>query len=1057
MRAAHQMGNVAIALFWALLAVASACADDATADRVNRLIAHARFDEAQTIVEAELRLQHQAATADKLQIAYWQNELGLIAQDRGRIKDAIRAFSEALRLRRQTLGRNHPDTAILMNNLATMLTRQGRHDEALSLLTDALRINRANRGPLHSYTVTNISNLGLLNLARGRYAEAERGLKDALTRTVTVEGGSSRNASTSMHNLASCYITTLQLEKAERLLSRALAVETKMFGENHPAIAASLNNLGELKRLQGNFVDAEQAYLRAAAIDLKVSGPESTDYAIDQTNLAALYQETGRHNAAHEALAKASDILARSTDHDAATASVVAADIARLLKNEGRLPEATALYLKSLRLNSLALGPEHPDSVPALTDLARMHAITGNATMALEYGSRAINLVGRAFGYTSPQYARASLSHAFLLSELKEQSKAMAWAQSSRNRIVKDFGARSLDAGTADLLIARLALQESHLSEAEASARSALSTLSPLLPPTALQIADTHDLLGRILLARGDWQNAFIHANAAFRILSHRQSYNSQRVQAGYLHTEPEPGGVSERLLHAAFAAGATSATHRNHLPAAFEAAEAISADREARALAQGSIKFHASDAEAMKTLRRHQVLLAEAFQLDRQIIAASASYSPESNDRVALLNARARQTHAEIFNTDTRLRQLLPAYAAAFAGKPVTLQSAQASLKARDLVLYVLPASEQTFVMAVTRSSATLHVAATPSPSLQQQVDRLRAQLDPARWKNSFEPFDRELAHKLFNELFEPLKDQIDSSATIYAITSGPLQSLPLGVLVTEPPAGGVAGNSSPDLLRATQWLAKNHAIVSLPSFASLQLLRGLRDTSPASDPFLGIGAPALRQSHKPRLPSARRELEALNRLLGSSVARNLLTGSNATKAAFLQAHPGDARVIAFATHSVPGRELDGSAPGLVLSDDGSNAQTLTSGEIADLDLRADWIILSACSTAGEGSSSMQTLVQAFFRAGAKSILASHWSLSDRAAGLLTVSTLRHFRSAPADGQAVALQRAMAEIMMDKSNPLNAHPSTWGAFSLIGEAYPKTDKSAAGSANSND
>ena len=106
---------------------------------------------------------------------------------------------------------------------------------------------------------------------------------------------------------------------------------------------------------------------------------------------------------------------------------------------------------------------------------------------------------------------------------------------------------------------------------------------------------------------------------------------------------------------------------------------------------------------------------------------------------------------------------------------------------------------------------------------------------------------------------------------------------------------------------------------------------------------------------------------------------------------------------MLAFATHGVMAGEISGlNEPGLVLTppekpseeDDGF----LAASEIATLDLNADWVLLSACNTAAAdgapGAEGFSGLARAFFYAGARTLLVSHWSVYSTAAVALTTGT---------------------------------------------------------------
>ena len=119
-------------------------------------------------------------------------------------------------------------------------------------------------------------------------------------------------------------------------------------------------------------------------------------------------------------------------------------------------------------------------------------------------------------------------------------------------------------------------------------------------------------------------------------------------------------------------------------------------------------------------------------------------------------------------------------------------------------------------------------------------------------------------------------------------------------------------------------------------------------------------------------------------------------------------------------------------------------NDGLLTASKIATLKLNADWVVLSACNTAADDGTpdagGLSGLAKAFFYAGARSVLVSHWSVPSRSTAKLVTDAFEALRNEPAIGRAEALRRA--EIgMFDPANPPEfAHPLFWAPFALAGE-----------------
>ena len=109
----------------------------------------------------------------------------------------------------------------------------------------------------------------------------------------------------------------------------------------------------------------------------------------------------------------------------------------------------------------------------------------------------------------------------------------------------------------------------------------------------------------------------------------------------------------------------------------------------------------------------------------------------------------------------------------------------------------------------------------------------------------------------------------------------------------------------------------------------------------------------------------------------------------------------------------------------------------------MAQLKLNADWVVLSACNTmAGEtpGAEALSGLARAFFYAGTRALMVSHWTVESTAATRLTTSAFEILSRDPAIGRAEGLRRAMLAYMNDTSETKNAYPAYWGPFSVIGE-----------------
>jgi CHAT domain-containing protein len=252
---------------------------------------------------------------------------------------------------------------------------------------------------------------------------------------------------------------------------------------------------------------------------------------------------------------------------------------------------------------------------------------------------------------------------------------------------------------------------------------------------------------------------------------------------------------------------------------------------------------------------------------------------------------------------------------------------------------------------------------------------------------------------------------------------------------------------------------------VTQLPSASALLALRRSPSRVSAAKALIGFGDPAFklpgsapangvaqydaawgfRYADVTPLPETRRELLALATALGADPGIDLILGAAATRQAVLTTPLADRRVVAFATHGLMPGELPGiSKPSLAMA---ANADLLQSpllelDDILSLRLNAQWVVLSACNTAaGErGNGAMSGLVRAFFFAGTRSVLATHWAVESESAAALSTATFMS-QAKGATVRSESLRQAQLSMLNGSLGEGRwAHPYFWAPYALFGD-----------------
>lgn len=266
------------------------------------------------------------------------------------------------------------------------------------------------------------------------------------------------------------------------------------------------------------------------------------------------------------------------------------------------------------------------------------------------------------------------------------------------------------------------------------------------------------------------------------------------------------------------------------------------------------------------------------------------------------------------------------------------------------------------------------------------------------------------------YDRYLAPMRQELQRYPRLLIVPDGLLNSLPFGTLYDN---------------QSGRYLAQSHELLIAPSLTTWMLL--IRRETPAAGPPLAVG-----YSSGGRLQRAVDEARAV---AAHFAGAELLIEETATRGDFARAAQR-ASLVHVATHGL--YRADTSAFSYLELADGR----LEAFDIARLELNAATVILSACET-GIGrltGNELMGLARAFLHAGARSVLATHWSVDDEATASLVTDVARLL----AAGRSVtsALHEAQADWLTTQSATLLAHPYFWGALTVVGaEAYPVTSK----------
>lgn len=450
------------------------------------------------------------------------------------------------------------------------------------------------------------------------------------------------------------------------------------------------------------------------------------------------------------------------------------------------------------------------------------------------------------------------------------------------------------------------------------------------------------------------------------------------------------------------------------------------------------------------------------------RLMLAYESSLPQAQRGANREQALLREIDSETTRHDAleaQIRKDFPDYFNLANPEPVALPALQKRLRPNEAVVAFEFGRDHAGVIVVTARGFVARPIKSDRAQIAAAVHGIRRTLDARSGRIA--EFDVADAYRLYQILFEPVAAQLNGIDRLIVVPDDALASLPVGLLVTQAPG------AARDYSRAA-WLVRSVASSVVPSVRAFVTLRDEHPAARATRAFLGVGnpdfqgragngrgrtgldtlasycggsgpiPPQMLRALAP-LPDTAAELRDVAQTLGAGPG-DLLTGAAATEAAFRREPLDQFRVIYFATHGLlPGELNCETQPALALSPPGVPATSkaedglLDASEIARLRFNADLVVLSACNTAESGTKfggeALGGVAQAFFFAGARTLIASHWQVPSAATVALMVGTFRRLGTGAETAEALR-QSQLALI----NQPRTANPFYWAAFTVLGD-----------------
>ena len=346
----------------------------------------------------------------------WADQL----EDAGQLSEAVQIQGKALTLAKEILVTEPLKIASASSNLVRMLQAAGRYEEALAHASFALELSEKSLDAHHPDVGRRLAALGRVHQRLGAPQTALPLFQRALQVSEKNDGPTHVRVGIRMADLAGVLQALGRYSEALPVMQRALVIAEKGYGATHRETGITVGNLASLLEAMGRYDETLPLYRRALEIALQANGPGHTSTGIAMGNLANALSLLGRYAEALPVQQQAVEIGRKNFGAVHPELAMQINNLAGLHRSLGQFSQALELYEKALGMVETSLGARHPTLAVHLNNLAQLQAALGQFEPAIANSRRALMISEQALGAGHPTVA-TRLSNLGLMLETTEQ------------------------------------------------------------------------------------------------------------------------------------------------------------------------------------------------------------------------------------------------------------------------------------------------------------------------------------------------------------------------------------------------------------------------------------------------------------------------------------------------------------------------------------------------------------------------------------------------------------------------------------------------------------
>ena len=997
------------------------------------------------------------------EVAHSLNNLGGVALSYGKYKDALFRYREALEIREKLPEINKQDIAASHVNIGLTLTQMGDYHNSFDhyfmaeeLLLEELPEKHYTLGILYNNLALSFQNAGELGSALTYHHKS-------LDIRRHIFGDYNLSLSDSYLNIGTVYFIRGQYFKAEEFLRKGLDIQLlDSINSERRILAATYQNLGSVMRMTGDRDAAREYQEKGFEMELDIYGELHPQVAQSYLNLSLLAREHGDYGEARNYLLKALDIQNQTLESPHPDLVQTYNNLGTIEEEQRNFEKAAEYIEKAYRMMLQLYGPEHPTIADAYNNRGVIALRQGKDEQAKKWFKKSLQIREKAYGESHPTIAQSYFNLGKFFGDRGQNDSAFQVYQKALRMYISVYGELHPEVGMTYKQLAMLAFKEKKIETAISYLDTGLVSLG--IHPAHINVSEDPTFFSRI---KSETKALELLQYKAYCLMEYAAT------EPGYLYRADSTLKIAHEIipfLQRSFEYEETELYLQMLGIPIYELSISNSLKlyeytEDPRYLERAFAYLEGSKAVLLQravTLDKSQKIAGipdsilqkeREIRLSHSLLLQQLRATQLNSGQDSLYNSLVRKVLDAQQKNDSLLQIFSTQYPAYYELKyqrnDLSIKELQRFLSKypQTLMLEYFWGGDNCIVIAVSPEKVVYHSTPIDSTFIKQLVEMEFILSDPSYYEdeqmfNSSKKRFSKIGHELYQKLCDTLLQEFPSYRNLVIVPDGRLGYLPFEVLLTQIPDEKDAYKEFDFLLKEytisyeySSYLLKN----SPQSVSKKNRYAGFAPSYPNPENlFASSRQQELYGDRKNQLVSLRFNQPEVQQI-AQMMSGITFTGAEATETRFKEEVPNYS-VIHLAMHGFIHNEEPLSS-GLAFSyqNDTLNDGFLYAHELYNMEMPINLAVLSACNTGagylafGEG---IMSLSRAFKYAGCPNIVASYWQANDKSTQDLMTRFFQFIKQGNSTSK--ALREAKLNFL-DQASEIQAHPSNWAAWVLIG------------------